>query len=546
MKIKSMRVQNFRSVKQIEIEAEQLNVIVGQNNHGKTNFFEAVNWFFNGFSRGIGKSNLIFSGASTSEEITVEVTFTGLQDAIQAMSNATKKQAMLRIFGEDEDEICIRRTTGFDSGKKRELQRPDTDDWENTMGADGTWNDLLPQIEYVHTKINVDDISGYKSKSPISEMLSGVLTAIIEEDPRYAELKDKFGDLFAGEESEVKAKLDELSGKVEIYLKKQFPDETKVKFSVEIPPFNDLLKGFSTEVDDGVLTSVGEKGDGMQRAVMLAIIQAYAEFRKENATARKFIFLIDEAELHLHPSAQRALLKALSDIADNGDQVFINTHSSVLITSEHQQKLFSVEKLEKKSIIKDIVHEDDRANIIFDLLGGSPTDLLLPKNIIIVEGRSEYEFINNIRRRFYPEHYKGIKIIFAKGDIDRQRELYHAIHEAYKPLMVDEGIYKNRVVILCDAPNSSNQAHFDNFKQVHSWLVEGEQLHVLPDDALEKYYPGDHKKDDSGIRELDENHTKVSYAKSVASAISQDDFESDMTVIYNALEKALELSFEAS
>jgi len=59
----------------------------------------------------------------------------------------------------------------------------------------------------------------------------------------------------------------------------------------------------------------------MQRAVMLSIIQAYAEYRRENGLENNFIFLIDEAELHLHPSAQRALKLALLDIANRGDQI---------------------------------------------------------------------------------------------------------------------------------------------------------------------------------------------------------------------------------
>ena len=59
----------------------------------------------------------------------------------------------------------------------------------------------------------------------------------------------------------MRTKLNEISGKVEVYLKKQFPNDTSVKFNVDIPEFSDLLKKFSTEVDDGIPTLVEEKGD---------------------------------------------------------------------------------------------------------------------------------------------------------------------------------------------------------------------------------------------------------------------------------------------
>jgi hypothetical protein len=473
----------------------------------------------------------------------VEITFTKLQDAISSMTNATKKTALENIFG-DKDEIKIRRTTAFDSGKKRELQNPEDNSWANTMGADGTWNDLLPHLEYVHTKVTLDDVGSYKSKSPIVEMLSGVLTSIIETDTKYVELKHKFEELFGDDDSEVRAKLDELGGKVEVYLQKQFPDNTSVKFNVDIPEFNDLLKKFSTEVDDGVKTSIEEKGDGMQRAVMLSIIQAYADFRKDNEIAKRFIFLIDEAELHLHPSAQRALKKALLEISSESDQVYVNTHSSVLVSdNEDSQRIFKVEKENKRTEVEPITTDDQKMDVIFELLGGSPSDLLLPKNFIIVEGRSEYEFLKIIKQRFYDGIYDGIKIIFARGDMNRTAETFHAIHEAYRPLFVDGGIYKEKVTILCDAPNTQNQQHYDTFMTTHNWIKEGEQMHKLTVDALEKYYPAKYVKDNNGIAELEENRQKVIYAKEVAENITQGQFENDMSIIFKALEKAREKSF---
>ena len=545
MKIEKITIKNFRSIEEMDLLFDKFNVLVGQNNHGKTNFFETLKWFFDGFGRLVAKENLIFSEANNEAEISVEIIFSGLQDAIANMSNTTKKTALENIFGES-DEITIRRTTEFDSGKKRQLFNPQNDTWENTMGADGTWNELLPHLEYVHTKVTLDDVGSYKSKSPIAEMLSGVLTSIIENDPKYIELKQKFEELFDDDDSEVRAKLNELGGKVEVYLQKQFPDNTSVKFNVDIPEFTDLLKKFSTEVDDGVKTSIEEKGDGMQRGVMLSIIQAYADFRKDSDTTKRFIFLIDEAELHLHPSAQRALKKALLDISQKNDQIFVNTHSSVLVSdNEDEQQIFKVEKANKRTRIDPLETDDQKMDVIFELLGGSPSDLLLPRNFIIVEGKSEYEFLKIIKQRFYSGIHDGIKIIFARGDMNRTAETFHAIHEAYRPLFVDGGIYKERVIILCDAPNPSNQQHYNTFMDAHNWIREEEQLHKLPVDALEKYYPDEYKKNDAEIAELEESRQKVSYAKEVAQNITQEQFENNMNIVFSALHKAQEKSYRA-
>lgn len=541
MNIKDINIKNFRSIKEESgLTFQKFNILVGQNNHGKTNFFDALNWFFNGFSKGEDKEKLIFSGLDLeAENILIEITFSGLQEAIENMSNATKKTALNNIFGDDIDEIKIRRTTEFENGKKRQLYNPTNEEWENTIGADGTWNDLLPHLEYINTKVSLDDVGGYKSKSPISEMLSGVLTTIIESDPQYIELKEKFIELFGDETSEVRTKLNEISDKVEVYLKKQFPDDTSVKFNVDIPEFSDLLKKFSTEVNDGVPTLVEEKGDGMQRAVMLSIIQAYADFRKENNIAKKFIFLIDEAELHLHPSAQRQLKQALFDISEAGDQVYVNTHSSVLVADENEhQSIFKVEKIEKQTEIT-LADEVMKMNIIYDLLGGSPSDLLLPSNFLIVEGQAEFHFLDNIIRRFYKNDFGKIKILFARGDVIEQEKRYIRVAETYIPL--NTPIYKERVIFIFDKPNSSIQRKYDEFKGAHPYLNDNEHLHQLSTETLEEYYPSEWSKTKEEMNQ--EGLSKVPYAKKVSTEITQQQFEEDMTVLKTALDKAVEKGF---
>jgi len=547
MKMKNISIKNYRSIEKIDkLALDLFNIFVGQNNHGKTNFFEAINWFFNGFQRGEDKEKIVFNN-DLSRNIEVIIEFEGLTDAIERMGSKTHQTKLTKIFRGSTDVIKIKRTTIYKEGKQRQLFNPQTQKWEDPIGRDTAWRDLLPSLEYVNTKIRVDDVSQYKSKTPIAEMLSGVLTSIIEEDKKYIDLKQKFNELFSDETSEVKAKLNELSGKVEVYLQKQFPDNTSIQFKVEIPEFNDLLKNFSTEVNDGVPTPIEYKGDGMQRALMLSIIQAYADFRKERNISRKFIFLIDEAELHLHPSAQRALKTALFDIANGGEQVFVNTHSSVLITDDQKgQKIFKVEK-DSRGItrVSDINNDIDKMDIIFELLGGSPADLLLPKNFIIVEGQSEYYFLKQIIKRFYYDEYKNIKIIFARGDSKRQAETYYAIHEAYKPFIADgEGIYKERIIIICDKPNSQNKKHFEDFKNSHPWLEKNNQLYLLPVDALEKYYPDPYKKTDEEIKNLKQTKNgKTDLANKVAGNITKKQFEDEMTVFFNALKKAKELGF---
>lgn len=531
MKISRIIVENYRSIQKCEVTPSKFSIFVGQNNHGKTNFFEAIEWFYTAKSSSVDEHFERNIGNQINVTICFDEVIQSDIDKLTTEASKTKIQAML----DGAASFSVSKTS---STHKRKYIVADKDKG-NPTGLDTAINEFLPKLEYVSTKIRLDDVSRYKDKNPIGVMLSGVLNAIIEKSEEYTDFKAQFSKLFDHEDSEVRKELDKLGVKVEVYLQKQFPDGTKVKFGVNPPNFTDLLKSFDTTVDDGIETKAEDKGDGMQRAIMLSIIQAFADYRREQSGGGSFLFLIDEAELHLHPSAQRALKKALFDICAI-DQVFVNTHSSVLVVDNNQyQKIFKVEKTNKITAIVEI-SDQEKIDIIFDLLGGSPADLLLPRNFLIVEGKSDYEFIKTIIGRFYSDKYKGLKIIFAGGDISEQEPSLLAVHKVFTPLAgSDNPIYKGRAVVLLDKPNKEQQSKYASFKTGYPYLFSNGQIFELTTESLEEYYPGGFKKNKGEVP----NNEKVAYALRVSQGITQEQFEKEMKVIHNALIACNTLAF---
>lgn len=268
---------------------------------------------------------------------------------------------------------------------------------------------------------------------------------------------------------------------------------------------------------------------------MLAILQTYADFRRKGeASGKCFLFLIDEAELHLHPTAQRNLKRALRDIAEGGDQVFINTHSSVLVADDFAgQTVYCVEKSNMKSTVTPIGPTDKPA-VIYELLGGSPSDLLLPRNFLIVEGKSDQIFIKAIIDRFYADK-PPVQIVFSEGDIEKQRGSMNAINAVYTPL-VQNPIYRDRLIILCDQPHPSKQADFDKFKDAYPALEKNNQLHTLPVPSLEEYYAGQFRKTSAEVSDLGKQlGLKRELARHVGRGITKVEFETEMFVIMAAL-----------
>lgn len=535
MKITKIKVKNYRSIESVEIQLNKFSIFVGQNNHGKTNFFEAIEWFYSG-----AKSSAVDEHFNRDERnmIEVEIDFDEVLDSdIERLSTEANRTKIRGLLDGSTSFSVIKKSSDH---KRRYIVSGE--DMGNPQGIDTAINEFLPKLEYVNTKIRLDDVSKYKEKNPIGVMLSGVLTAIIESSQEYINFKEQFSRLFDDEDSDVRKELDRLGGKVEVYLQKQFPDGTRVKFGVNPPNFADLLKSFDTIVDDGIETKAEDKGDGMQRAIMLSIIQAFADYRRQTTGGGTFLFMIDEAELHLHPTAQRALKNALLEISQT-DQVLVNTHSSVLVVENHErQKIYKVQKENRISRIDEIT-DLEKPDVVFDLLGGSPADLLLPKNFLIVEGKSEFEFLSNVIRRFYSLEYKGIKIIYASGDIVQQERSLHAVHKLFNPLAAgDNPIYKKRAVIFIDKPNQEQRSLFERFKNGYPYLFSNNQVFESPTETLEEYYPEEWRRTKEESNALGKEE-KVKLAREVANSITQEQFENEMEELYKSLKRSKELAF---
>uniref|UniRef100_F4C327 SMC domain protein n=1 Tax=Sphingobacterium sp. (strain 21) TaxID=743722 RepID=F4C327_SPHS2 len=551
MKISRIKIENFRSIKETEFTTTDFNIFVGQNNCGKTNFFEAIEFFFNGLGRGSNINELKYK-RDPQNEILVEIEFIGAQNGASLMQNQTNKTKIENALN-GSDVVIFQRTSSIPNKRKMYVNGSEV---QPGTGFDAALNDFLPKFEYISTKQYYDAVAKYSKTTPIGIMLSGVLNTILQGNQQYQAFQAKFAELFEDDDSAIKQEFVNIGNSVKIHLEKQFPDTTKVKFEVTPPQFDDLLKSFSTSIDDGVETSAEEKGDGMQRALMLAIIQAYADYRKQNEDVGKsFLFFIDEAELHLHPTAQRKLKNVLHALSQETDQVFINTHSSVFVADNYpNQSIMKVEKNSGETEIE-VVNDFEKPYIIFELLGGSPSDLLLPKNFLIVEGLTEFELLTRVIRRFYADK-PAIQIIKANGDIDQAERTINAIEKLFIPL--GSSIYQNRVVLLLDCPSEQTAGGVNHFKQTYRHLVNNNQLHILSHRDIEQIYPDqacpiytNWRKTQADLDATNANGEKVitgkkkkQLAKHVGENITQEQFETDLHLCHQALLRCWELALQ--
>lgn len=74
MKIKTIEIENWRSIKNMTISAQDLMIIIGQNNHGKSNLLSALLFFFGE----IKHQNLDFF--QKTNELFVDIEFSDLDE----------------------------------------------------------------------------------------------------------------------------------------------------------------------------------------------------------------------------------------------------------------------------------------------------------------------------------------------------------------------------------------------------------------------------------------------------------------------------------
>jgi hypothetical protein len=107
MKISRIEVENFRSIKKYDFKVADFNVFVGQNNHGKTNLFEAIDWFNSGKTE---SSN--FYNHEKDNPIKIRVTYEDVQNSLNSLENEAYKKAIQGVLGENNEFVMEKTSDG--------------------------------------------------------------------------------------------------------------------------------------------------------------------------------------------------------------------------------------------------------------------------------------------------------------------------------------------------------------------------------------------------------------------------------------------------
>jgi putative ATP-dependent endonuclease of the OLD family len=226
-----------------------------------------------------------------------------------------------------------------------------SDQWgPNPKGADNVFKGALPFFVFVPAVRDVTDESTGTKSSPFGKLLQAILDKIPSDkrSPIETKLKEVAAALNRSEGAASTERLDAVAkeeSRLNTFLQSLFK-ACDLEIEFQTPDFETLFGTPKLYVNDGFRGSIENKGHGIQRATIFAILQAYAEGAvTADAAKKKTLFLaVEEPELYMHPQAQRTIRSVFRTIAKT-DQVFFSTHSSFMVDVTYFDEIIRMETL---------------------------------------------------------------------------------------------------------------------------------------------------------------------------------------------------------
>ncbi|WP_202754314.1 MULTISPECIES: ATP-dependent nuclease [Burkholderia cepacia complex] len=388
MKIQSIRIKNFRTLKDVAIPFDSVTTLIGPNGTGKSTVLRALDWFFNGKPGSLTERDCSFGAID--EDIEVRVTFDDLTEVDRrelgkyAPPETTTFTAWKRRSKDGAESISANSKSyapfneirgKVSAADKRsaynELRSADPSlglpSWSNVDAV----NQAMTAWEADHIDKLVEapeslqtNFFGFNSGGKMSGLFdfvlvtadlraseesldgkSSIIGRILERSVDRAAADEEIAKIVEESrarqqvvyEEKFKAELDKMTALLNDVVASYSPGR-----AVTVSPAEVELKAprttFEVAVLDGATETVVERqGHGFQRTLLISALQLLAQ--SGAASSEGVICLaIEEPELYQHPIQAQTFAKVLRSLAeDTGKhiQVIYATHSPYFLEARH-------------------------------------------------------------------------------------------------------------------------------------------------------------------------------------------------------------------
>ncbi|MBB6327659.1 AAA15 family ATPase/GTPase [Algoriphagus iocasae] len=440
MKIVSLKIENFRSYRNpTTITFNDLTVLIGKNDIGKSSILEALDIFFDNRKMESDDVNIIARGNGESAKISV--VFSGIPAELDIDSGG-KTNLHEEYLLDGDGNLQIKKDFSSISKPKTYIlcNHPSNENANDLfyltitqlqkrvkdLGVEGDfkantkneirkaiWNSLGDTIELLPAELETgkDGVKDIWEKLTPHLPLYALFQADRKNDEKDKEIQDPLK--VAAEQALKKhlVKLDEIKKEVEKEIEEianltieklkemnaEVAEQLKPHFAPELK-WADLFKPTLTSDD----IPMNKRGSGVRRLLLINFFRAEAARKRKEKGVPNIIYAIEEPETSQHPDWQIKLMDALKTLAnEEAAQIITTTHSPALAGLVEVENIRFIYKEMGENIIE--IGTEENVQKIANTLGvlpNIPDELDKLKVIICLEGPTDIAFMFNICGHF--------------------------------------------------------------------------------------------------------------------------------------------------
>lgn len=535
MIITKLRINNYKSIEDMALEfVKGKNIIVGQNNSGKSNIISAINLVIGEKWPSKRYEDNFYYQDSDSFTISLQLSECSEFDT-NYLENYGKKTALckltpnleyLKMSPDEIDELGIAIKT----------------DWVFSTDLISLIENAKNMYITLHSKKGEDAIYTlsmilndgylYKFKYFSQELLTSFVTSAIIPSERniknelvvnnyswYGKLIKKVWQEMSDEDKEKlnenNTNLSKVTNSIFEGLTSELGDSVKdaipynkLEFKLIQDTKTDYYKGIKILLDDGYYSLLDDKGSGIKSLIIIELFKLYCKKYHKFSSC----LIVEEPEVFLHPQARSVLSKKIDQfLLENSNQTIVTTHSEQFLSNFDIKQLTFINKEDNKSVKYKIIDSDfterdfQKMNIITKT---DNAEMYFANSVILVEGGEKYiirKLIDLYKDELFLDYnncslikvggksYFGIykkmleklgKKVYIIGDYDNLKE---EINE-YLPQTLLEKLNTIKSVtggLKAFSEHSTEQQ--EELEEIFKYLKDN-NIYILHNGALEDYY----------------------------------------------------------
>lgn len=373
MKIKSVRIHNFRSIKDNIFNMYDYSLLIGENNSGKTNIMTALRVFY--------EDNIKFNMDRDFPKFDTDDRESWIE--IEYSLEKDEHESLKVEYRNHENTLRVRKYLNSEEFDVKANQS-NIYAYENGIlsknlfyGAKNIAQSKLGELIYIPDVSKSSDALKLTGPSPFRNLLSYVMKKIMKSSPAYKELAcsfETFNNEFKREVTDEGVSLDTLVQDINSNI-----NTWGIKFGIQINAIREeeiiksLISHYIDDINLNNTIDIDNCGQGVQRHLIYTLILLSAKYKDDNSKKADFnpnlkLILFEEPEAFLHPSQQERLNISLQQLgAEENHQILITTHSNIFV-SQNTEDLKNICKVKKANGISKIyqMNESDLKELYDD------------------------------------------------------------------------------------------------------------------------------------------------------------------------------------